>query len=32
VDGAASAEGITKVDNELAALKHNVASELTGAK
>ena len=32
VDGAASAEGITKVDNELSALKHQVAGELIGAR
>jgi len=32
VDGAASAEGITKVENEFAALKNKVAGELTGAR
>lgn len=32
VDGAASAEGISKVDAELTALKHKVAGELIGAR
>ena len=32
LDGAASAEGISKVDSELTALKHKVAGELTGAR
>jgi hypothetical protein len=32
VDGAASAEGISKVDAELTALKHKVAGERIGAR
>jgi hypothetical protein len=32
VDGAASAEGISRVDGELTALKHKVAGELIGAR
>jgi hypothetical protein len=32
VDAAATADTISKVDNELTALKHKVAGELVGAR
>lgn len=32
IDGHAKAIEVTKVDNEVTALKHKVAGELTGAR